>query len=136
MEGDYTRRGSQRVTKGGQTCGDRQNTGRGVGEMLRYRFGIDQDEDGQWFYYNDGDGRKIPWDSFPTREQCERAVAWFNYRLEKGDEIELRVKERMRVLIHRWADQLTRETGIDRQEVLLDIGLGINDAVDELCPIG
>jgi hypothetical protein len=104
--------------------------------MLRYRFAIAQDEDGQWYYYNDGDGRKVPWEHFPTKEEAERAVAQFNHRLQKGDEIELLTRQRMKVLIPRWCDQLVRETGIDREEVLLDIGLAVRDVVDEMCPKG
>jgi hypothetical protein len=99
-------------------------------------FEVSQDGDGSWFYHNPGSPRSAWEGGFATREQAERAAASFAYRLQKGNQIELVTKARVRTLIHKWCDQLTRETSLPREDVLLDIRLGAMDALDDLCPQG
>ena len=56
--------------------------------------------------------------------------------MSKGDEIEEQTKERMIPLIVALADQKFSGSGLDRDEVLLNIRLGIEAALDKLCPSG
>jgi len=104
--------------------------------MRQHQFTVAQDEDGLWFYYSKDNERGSPWEHFPTREECERAAEEFAAWIQKVNEIEEQTKARMMRLIQEWTDQLVQESGLDREEVLFDIGIGIKDAVDELCPAG
>lgn len=101
-------------------------------------FIVCQAQDGTWDYYHRTlDSPERPDDGgFQTKEQAEREAARLAYRLQKGHETEQQIKERMMPLIKAWAEQTVRETGLELQEVLLDIGDGVKQAVKELCPAG
>lgn len=105
--------------------------------MANYTCVVHQEPDGLWGFYDKFDTpHRLTDGGYTTREQAEREAERFTYRMHKGDEIEEQIKERVAPLIVAWADQLVSESGLERQDVLLDIRLGVRAALDELCPSG
>jgi hypothetical protein len=104
-------------------------------DMSNNQFGVAQDDvDGSWFYYSRG--TSSAWDSFATRAEAEQAAQEFADRLREGEETERIVRNRLRMLIQSWASERVGDTGLPREEVLLDIRLGAQAALDDLCPRG
>lgn len=106
--------------------------------MTKPEFVVVQEADGRWTYYSDDDTSfRLPWiEGCLTREEAERKAERFAYRLQKGDETEQQIKERLMPLIQAWADEMVRETGLELEEVLLDIGNGVRQARKAVCPDG
>jgi hypothetical protein len=104
--------------------------------MLEYKFDTAQDADGGWFFHTLGRPQSVWETGFPTREEAEHAAQEFANRLREGQLTEMVVQRRLRMLIEFWTNERVQETGLAREDVLLDIGLGIRDVVDEVCPKG
>jgi hypothetical protein len=103
--------------------------------MFHHLFELTQDENGEWYYHNRGNPRSV-WESFPAKEQAERAAQQFADRLREGVLTESIVRNRLRLLIKLWVNERVRETNLPHPEVLLDVRLGAQDALDDLCPRG
>jgi hypothetical protein len=104
--------------------------------MGKYQFAVHQEPDGLWGYHDKGASPELPQDGgYPTKEEAEREAEQFAYRMREGDVTEAQVMERMEPLIKQLADQRVSETGLDRQEVLVDIHYGVKTAINQLCPI-
>jgi hypothetical protein len=108
-----------------------------ITNMGKYQFAVHQEPDGLWGYHDkDGSPELLQDGDYPTQEQAKRAAEQFAYRMREGDVTEGQVMERMEALIKQWADQRGSETGLERQEVLLDIRYGVEATLDKMCPAG
>lgn len=104
-------------------------------KIAKYEFVVCQDSDGLWGYYDKGGNPQYPFGGYITGEQAEVAAEQFAHYMNTRDDISEQIKERMLPQIATWTDEMVRESGLERSEVLMDIRNRIELALDYLaCP--